>query len=87
MSTSDELRLGKFGNQGNFDINNEKIMLRHIYASALAFYWQKYESYYHKEIDGKKDNEMHLKNILFIYFTLKVFHFEISGKEDNEKHS
>ena len=37
-----------------FDINNEKIMLRHIYASALAFYWKKYESYYHKEIDGKK---------------------------------
>ena len=37
-----------------FDINNEKILLRHIYASALAFYWQKYESYYHKEIDGKK---------------------------------
>lgn len=25
MSTGDELRLGKFGNQGNFDINNEKV--------------------------------------------------------------
>ena len=42
-----------------FDINNEKIMLRHIYASALSFYWKKYEQYYH---DGEK------KSIIDIFY-------------------
>lgn len=36
-----------------FDINNEKIVLRHIFASALSFYWKKHKEYYQRKIDKK----------------------------------
>ena len=35
-----------------FDINNEKIILRHIFASALSFYWKNHKKYYQREIDN-----------------------------------
>ena len=51
-------------NPPTFDINNEKILLRHMYASALSFYWQKYPQYYSYEelIKGKQKKRSTIKN-------------------------
>lgn len=44
----------------NFIVDNEKIAIRHIYASALAFFWSKYPDFFSKasnmmEMDGENE--------------------------------
>lgn len=45
----------------SLNINNEKIVQRHIFASAIAFFWKRYPKYYQKsigkfiEVDGYDD--------------------------------
>ena len=45
-----------------FDISNKKIVLRHIYASALSFYWKnpKYEKFYRIKINDKYVSNMQI---------------------------
>lgn len=66
-------------NPPTFDINNEKILLRHIYASALSFYWRKYPQYYsYKElIKGREKERSTIKNF---YIGLSDYINEIPNK-------
>lgn len=39
-----------------FKTDNEKICIRHVYASALSFFWKKYPQYFNKAIDMMEDD-------------------------------
>ena len=40
-----------------FDINNDKIVLRHIFASAFSFFWKEHTEKYYKTISEFFDND------------------------------
>lgn len=40
-----------------FDISNDKIILRHIFASAFSFFWQNYPDKYYQKISDFFDND------------------------------
>lgn len=40
-----------------FNVNNEKIVLRHIFASAFSFFWRKHRELYKKKVGDFFDND------------------------------
>jgi hypothetical protein len=49
-----------------FNISNQKICIRHIFASAFSFFWQKHKEYYAKNIGDFHGKSSHMEFLRYL---------------------